>query len=393
VAEGSACGRRPRLLFVVTEDWYFCSHRLPLARAAIEAGFDVTVATRVAAHSDLIRAAGVRVIPLGWRRRSTNPIRELMAVGELRRVMAVERPDIVHNVAMKPVLYGSIAARLARVPRVLNALAGMGYIFTSRDLRARLLRPTVKLAFRAILDRPGSRLILQNPDDRALFVSSGLVSAERVVLIRGSGVDTAMFAATAEPAGVPIVMLASRMLRDKGVLEFVEAARRLQREGVMARFVLVGEPDPENPASLSSPVLRQLATDAVEWWGPQTDMPGTLAQASLVCLPSYREGLPKVLLEAASCARAIVATDVPGCREVVRDGDNGLLVPARDANALAAALRALIDAPEERRAMGVRGRRIVETEFALERTLAETVAVYRDLLRDIGLNTCNQERL
>lgn len=296
-------------------------------------------------------------------------------------MFTAERPDIVHNVAMKPVLYGSIAARFARVPRVVNALAGMGYVFTSRDLRARLLRPAITLAFRRVLDRPGDRLILQNPDDRALFVSRRVVSAERVVVIRGSGVDTAAFAATNEPADTPVVMLASRMLRDKGVLEFIAAAQCLRREGVSARFVLVGEPDPENPASLSRPELQQLCGDAVEWWGPRTDMPATLAQASLVCLPSYREGLPKVLLEAASCARAIVTTDVPGCREIVRDGENGILVPARDAGALAKAIRTLIKNPEKRRAMGARSRRIAEAEFALERVLEETIAVYRELMR------------
>jgi len=381
------------LLFVVTEDWYFWSHRLPLARTARAHGFDVALATRVSRHAERIQAEGIELIPLELRRRSVNPWREVGAIRQLLRVYRVLRPDIVHHVAMKPVLYGSIAARLFGTPRVVNALAGMGYVYSSQTFKARFLRPFISLAFRSLLDRRGSRLIVQNPDDRALLVGKGLVDARRVVLIRGSGVDTATFAAREESQGVPLVLHASRMLRDKGVFEFIEAARLLRGEGVSARFVLVGEPDPGNPASIAPATLRQAAGDAVEWWGPREDMPEVLAEANIVCLPSYREGLPKALLEAASCARAIVATDVAGCREIVRDGENGLLVPPRDPGALASAVRALAADPERRRRMGLRGRQIVETEFSEESVAQSTLQVYRDLLSEVPLQPRDQSRL
>lgn len=378
----------PHLLFLVTEDWYFCSHRLPLARAAIADGFRVTVVTRVARHGDEIRAAGIGLIPMDLRRRSVNPVTAARTILELMQVYRRVRPDIAHHVALKPVLYGSIAARLVGVRGVVNAVAGMGYVFSSTDLKARVLRPAITSAFRAVLNARNSRLIVQNPDDRALLISSGVVDAERVRLIRGSGVDTTVFVPRPEPAGTPIVMLASRLLRDKGVLEFIEAAKQLVSEKVAARFVLVGAPDQENPASISPTQLKDLIgdSDSIEWWGPRDDMPHVLAEASVVCLPSYREGLPKVLLEAAACGRPIVATDVPGCREVVIEGKTGLLVPARDSRMLAAALKALLNDPARRHSMGVHGRRLAEQQFSVKRVARETIDLYTELC--MGQNSC-----
>jgi glycosyltransferase involved in cell wall biosynthesis len=372
----------PHLLFLVTEDWYFCSHRLPLARAAIADGFRVSVVTRVARHGDEIRGAGVELIPMDLRRRSMNLFQAGRTVFELARLYRRVRPDIAHHVAIKPVLYGSIAARLAGVPGVVNAVAGMGYAFSSTDFKARLLRPAILAAFRALLNARGSRLIVQNRDDRALLISKGIVDAERVRLIRGSGVDTTVFLPRPEPTGTPVVMLASRLLRDKGIFEFIEAAKQLMSENIAARFVLVGAPDPENPASISPAQLKDLIGDAVEWWGPRDDMPRVLAEASVVCLPSsYREGLPKILLEAAACGRPIVATDVPGCREIVVHGENGLLVPARDSGALAAAVKALLDDPDRRSILGTRGRCMTEENFSVEHISHQTLNVYNDLLR------------
>jgi glycosyltransferase involved in cell wall biosynthesis len=372
----------PHLLFLVTEDWYFCSHRLPLARAAIADGFRVSVVTRVARHGDEIRGAGVELIPMDLRRRSMNPFQAGRTVFGLARIYRNVRPDIAHHVAVKPVLYGSIAARLAGVPGVVNAVAGMGYAFSSTDFKARLLRPAILAAFRALLNARGSRLIVQNRDDRALLISKGIVDAERVRLIRGSGVDTTVFLPRPEPTGTPVVMLASRLLRDKGIFEFIEAAKQLMSENIAARFVLVGAPDPENPASISPAQLKDLIGDAVEWWGPRDDMPRVLAEASVVCLPSsYREGLPKILLEAAACGRPIVATDVPGCREIVVHGENGLLVPARDSGALAAAVKALLDDPDRRSILGARGRCMTEENFSVEHISHQTLNVYNDLLR------------
>lgn len=375
--------RRPRVLYVVSEDWYFHSHRLPLAQAAIREGFDVAVATRVGEHGDAILRAGVRLHPLGMQRRSMHPWRELATLLRLRRIVAAERPDILHNVALKPVLYGSIAARLAGRPKVVNAIAGMGYLFTSSALRARLLKPVVKFCLGVLLDDGSSRIIVQNPEDSLFLTRNGMARADRIALIRGSGVDTRAFAPASEPPGTPVVMLASRMLRDKGVPEFAEAARLLRGEGVAARFVLVGAPDPHNPTSVPEAELRSLhARCGVEWWGPRIDMPSVLAAASIVCLPTYGEGLPKVLLEAASCGRAIVATDVQGCREIVKNEVNGLLVPPSDARALAAAIGRLLREPALRGRMGAQGRALVEEHFTIESVTRATLSLYRQLLED-----------
>ncbi len=369
-----------KLLFLVTEDWYFCSHRLPLARAAQAAGYDVVVATRVNRHGAAIVAEGFKLIPIGLRRKSQNPLRELFAIAEIASIYRRERPAMVHHVALKPVLYGTLAARMARVPAVVNALTGMGFVFSSATLKARLLRPLVVGAFRRLLGAGNSLLILQNPDDRQMLIDGGMIGRERTRLIRGSGVDIGSFMPTPEPGGTPVVMLPSRMLRDKGVMEFVEAARLLRARGVAARFILVGDSDSENSAAIPDAQLEAWHEDGViEWWGRCEDMPEVLARAHIVCLPSYREGLPKVLLEAAACGRALVATDVPGCREIVIDGDNGLLAPPRDVAALASAIRRLLDAPELRAKMGKRGRALVETDFSVDQVVRQTLAVYREL--------------
>jgi glycosyltransferase involved in cell wall biosynthesis len=239
----------------------------------------------------------------------------------------------------------------------------------------------VRSAYHLLLDAPNSRLIVQNPDDLALFTHSGMVQANRVVVIRGSGVDPLRFPAQPEPEGTPLVVLPARMLRDKGVREFVDAARRLREQGVAARFALVGDPDPESPASIAEAQLEQWAAQGVvEYWGWRNDMVEVYRQCHLVCLPSYREGLPKALIEAAACGRAIVTCDVAGCREVVRDGDNGLLVPVRDSAALAAALRRLIEDAGLRSRMGQRSRERAVAEFSLQRVIADTLALYRSCL-------------
>ncbi len=371
----------PKLLFFVTEDWYFCSHRLILAREAKRDGFEVVVATRVTNHGKQIEDEGFKLIPISMERNGKNPLKELAALWELVRIYKSERPDIVHHVAMKPVLYGSFVAWITRVPYVVNALAGMGYIFISNQWKAVLLRKFISNAFRILLNRSNSRIILQNPDDMCLMVQSSILEPERIVLIRGSGVDTHAFSPVSELAGVPIVVLASRMLWDKGVEEFVAAVQVLRSKAVNARFVLVGDTDPANPTAVPAYQLAAWSRGGVvEWWGRREDMPKVFSKSHIVCLPSYREGLPKVLIEAASCGRAIVATDVPGCREIVRHKENGLLVPLRNVEDLAAAIRILIEDPELRKRMGAKGREIAVTEFSVEKVVNETLAVYRELL-------------
>lgn len=373
----------PKLLFLVTEDWYFWSHRLPIAREAQKQGYEILVAARESNHGERIRAEGFKLIPLKMRRRSMNLWNELAAIREITQIYRCEKPDIVHHVAMKPVLYGSFAARIAGVSRVVNALAGLGYVFISEQMKARLLRAVIGVCFRLLLNRKGTRLILQNRDDCAMFIQSNIISEKLIRLIRGSGVDTALFRPAPEKTGIPIIILASRMLWDKGIGEFVEAARLVKDRGIDARFVLVGDCDMDNPNSVHRSTLEEWAQQGViEWWGQRDDMPDVLAQAHLVCLPSYREGLPKVLLEAAACGLPIVSLDTAGCREVVRHGENGLLVPVKSVKELADAFQLLIEKPDVRRRMGARGREISLKEFAVEKVVAETMAIYEELLCD-----------
>ncbi len=365
-----------RLLFLVTEDWYFVSHRLELAKAAISAGFEVGVATRVRAHGERIRSAGIELIPLQLARRGTNPFAELRAVREIVKTYRAFRPDIVHQVALKPIVYGSFAARLARVPHVVNALTGLGYVFSSDDIGAQLARPLLTAAYRVAL-RQG-RVIVQNVDDLAMLTSKGIVALEHCALIYGAGVDIEQFAHSEEQPGLVQVVLPSRMLRDKGVVEFVAAAHQLKTQGVRARFVLVGASDPANPSSIPESQLRAWAdTGVVEWWGWRDDMADVFRGAHIVCLPSYREGLPKALIEAAASGRPIVTCDVPGCREAVIPDESGILVPARDASALARALAALIGDGVRRKAMGARGRRFALEKFSMQHVAAETIGLYR----------------
>jgi glycosyltransferase involved in cell wall biosynthesis len=371
---------KPVLLYLVTEDWYFWSHRLSIARAARAAGWKVLVATRVGSHGDMIEQEGFRLIPIKMRRRSLAPWREIATVAELIGIYRRERPDLVHHVAMKPVLYGSLAAAIAGVPAVVNALAGMGYVFTSSAVKARLLRPLVRAGFRWLLDRANARLILQNPDDVAAM-SAGTVAPKRIVLIRGSGVDTTAFAPAPEPGGTPVAVMVSRMLWDKGVGELVEAARLLKERKASVDVVLVGPPDPENPASISEGQLRDWeASGDVAWWGERSDIAQIWAKSHIAVLPSHREGLPKSLLEAAACGRPLVATDVSGCREVVRPGETGILVPPRDPGSLADALERLATDPDLRRRMGSAARELVERELSQEVVVEQTMALYRELL-------------
>ena len=335
-----------KIVLFANTDWYLYNFRRSLAQALRDAGHEVLLLSPPGAYGEKLRELGFRWEPLAMDRRSLNPLRESRLLLHLARLLRRERPDLVHGFTIKCAVYGSLAARLARVPARVNSVAGMGYVFISGDLRARILRPIVKGLMKLALDGKRARLILQNPDDVALFERSGLVDAARIRLIPGSGVDCARFKPRERAFDAPAlrVLLASRLLWDKGIAEYVDAARRLRAEGRSLRFLLAGDPDPGNPASVPEEKVREWASEGVvEWLGHVDDIAGLLASVDVVALPSYREGLPKSLIEAAACGLPLVATDVPGCREVVADGVDGLLVPVRDAAALAAAFARLDD--------------------------------------------------
>ncbi len=369
-------GMRPKLLFFVTEDWYFCSHRLQLAIAAKQAGYEVAVLTRVRDHGNIIKSAGIRLIPFESQRRSLNPFREIGVLARLVAVYRRELPDVVHHVAVKPVIYGAIAARIAGIGKTVNTLAGLGWFSTSPGITARIFQKLIKLAISNLLS--SGMVIVQNPDDRRWLIGSG-VPEEKIRLIRGSGVDTEVFTPGHRTNEVPVVVLVARMLWDKGVGQFVEAAHIIRSRGETARFVLIGSPDPENPSSISELQLKAWSDEGVvEWWGHRNDLPSILKCVDIACLPSYyREGVPKSLLEAAAAGLPIVTTDAPGCREIVENGVNGLLVPPQNVSRLVEALIYLLDDRDTRRKMGNEGRRLAEAEFSIGQVVYETLAVYR----------------
>jgi len=376
---------KPKIVFLITEDWYFWSHRLPLARAARDAGFEVMIATRVQHHGENIKNEGFKLIPIRLRRKNRKPIRELKAFWDIIKIYQMEKPDIVHHVGIKPVLYGSWAAKMAGIPLVVNAIAGLGFIFVAQGRKSSIIRELVQMAYKTAFFPKNTVGIFQNPDDLNLFISAGIIKKRRAVIIRGSGVNTSVYQDQPEKNGSPRVVLASRMLWDKGVGEFVDAAKWIHERGVDCRFILVGDPDPENPMSIPSDILKQWNDDRiVEWWNHSEKIPAIFAESNIVVLPSYREGLPKVLLEAASCGRAIVATDVPGCREIVKHNVNGFLVPPYDSKALADAILKLINDDDYRARMGKRGRRIVEDEFSEEIVVKKTMDIYNRIFSGQG---------
>lgn len=371
-----------KLVYLVTEDWYFCSHRLALALAARQAGFEIHVITNAGESADQILSIGLILHPLTMHRAIGSPLRELATLIKLILLYRRIRPDLIHHVSLKPVIYGSVAAWLTGVPRVVNAYTGLGYLFISDSRLARIFTSVIAPLMSVIMKNSRSHSVVQNSDDEKVLLKLGLIQASRTTLIRGSGVDTKQFYYEPEvTTDRPVVLFASRLLKDKGILEFIEAARTLKDTMTTARFVVVGTSDEANPASIDPAILNEsVANGIVEWWGQRDDMCDVFKQSHIVCLPSYREGLPKVLLEAAACGRPIVTTDVPGCREVVVDGINGFLVPVRESAGLADAIQRLLASPELRRQMGEAGRKRVVQNFDVDKVNAVTIEVYNRLL-------------
>jgi len=358
------------------------SHRLPMARAARDLGLDVVVATRIDKGRAAIEAEGIRVVPLSLDRKGKNPFVELSAIGSIARLYRQEKPDIVHHVAMKPILYGSVAAWLTKVPAVINAFAGMGFVFISESFLARMLRPVFILLFRFLFAQKGRALVVQNEDDRQTAVKLHLGNPEHIHVIRGSGVDTEKFHPTPEPDGVPVVTLVGRMLWDKGVGELVEAARVLKNKGIALTVRLVGEPDPANPRTIPETTLfGWQEAGLVEWLGHREDIAELLEQSNIVVLPSYREGMPKSLLEGAACERALIATDVPGCRELVTHEENGLLVPAKQTQPLADAIERLISNDALRKKLAGVARLRVMKKHSDQIVATEIAKLYREALQ------------
>lgn len=373
-----------RLLFVVNVDWFFLSHRMPVAQQAQREGYEVHLATGLTDRRAELEAAGLVVHPLAITRGHAGWLASWAVWWALLRLFLHLRPDLVHLVSIKPVLLGGLAARLAGVPAVVAAISGLGFVFTAQGWRADIRRWAVGGLYRLALGGKRLRVICQNRDDLDQVTHMAGLDAGQTMLIRGSGVDLTRFVATPLPDGMPVVMLAARLLADKGVREFVMAARQLRGAGVQARFCLVGAIDPDNPASLGEAELQAWAQEGVvELWGHRADMPQVLAASHVVVLPSYREGMPKILLEAAACGRAVVTTDVPGCRDAIEPNISGLLVPPRDGAALALVIRRLLDDPLACRRMGQAGWDLAQRCFGEQDVVAAHMRLYAELMERV----------
>ncbi|MDP6691904.1 MAG: glycosyltransferase family 4 protein [Alphaproteobacteria bacterium] len=372
----------PRLLFLMNEALFFTTHRMPVALAAQAAGFEVHVAAPFAADPvEVIRGCGFHYHVMPLKRGGRSLWGEARLLARCFRLIRLIKPDLVHHVAMKPVIFGGLASRLMGVGAVVHAVTGLGFLFIRDDWLARIIRALIMPLYRFALGHPNARVIFQNPDDLKMFLDRGLVREETTVMIKGCGVDMTIFAPGETPGEPIVVMFPARILGDKGVHEFVQAARALKDAGSEARFVLVGRRDPSNPTDVAEATIRAWeAEDLVEWWGFHSDMPDVLRQAHIVCMPSYREGLPRGLIEAAACGLPIVTADVPGCREVVRQGESGLLVPVRDGPATAEAIGKLLADSGLRRSMGRAARQLALDEFTVEAFVADTMATYEAVL-------------
>lgn len=370
-----------RLLFVVNSPSYFLSHRLSVALAAKQQGYEVHVAGMAGDVVGKITATGLAYHTLPLTRGGRNPLRELLAFLAVYELFRQLEPDLVHLVTIKPVLHGGLAARLTGVPGVVAAIPGLGFVFSANGFKISLIRLGVKFLYRLVFGIKNLRVIFQNVDDRDTFLDSGVLAVDKTVLIPGSGVDLTYYFPNTEPDKPPIVIMASRLLRDKGVGEFVAAAHSLKQQGIEARFLLAGEPDPDNPQTITINELEQIKEQAhVEILGHRTDIPALFATASIVVLPSYREGLPKVLIEAAATARAVVTTDAPGCRDAIEADVTGLLVSVHDADALVVAIKSLLQDPARCQAMGKAGRKRAERLFNVDDVIATHLHIYDELI-------------
>lgn len=375
----------PKILYFVGVDWFFHSHFLDRALAAKQAGYRVVVLTQSTSAHNPFAEHGIDLIDISFQRRSLNPIGLIRNLLDIRRVLKRERPDIVHQIALKPIVLGSLVCKMVGIRRVVNAVVGLGYAFSSNQVSARVVRSILSIILRFVLDRKNAVTVFENADDRAYFLNKGWTTAKAAVLIRGAGVDTEHFKPSNKATEPPIVMLLSRMLWDKGIAEFVEAARHLQQKhgSQYARFVLVGDSDDDNRGAIPRDQLSAWKSEGViNWWGFQRDVRSVLAQATISCLPSYREGLPKSLLESLAMGLPCIATDVPGCREAVKDGINGYLVNAKDPVSLANAIERLLQDSSLRAQFGRASRAMAVDEFSNRIVNHQTLEVYAKIMRE-----------
>lgn len=372
---------KPKLAFIVNTDWFFVSHRLSLAEVAIAAGFDVHLITNVSNKESVIKQAGVNLHHLPISRKGTNPFSELGTVVRLAKILASIQPNILHLVTPKGVIYGGVLAKFLPKSKVVAAISGLGSVFSDTQGSGLLMRAVVSTLYRVALSGRSTQVIFQNSDDQREISRLVNIPPHNSHLIRGSGVPLNRYQFLPEPDGVVTVTFASRLLWEKGIGEFIKAANQLAGLGVRARWIVSGQFDQGNPTAITEEEFRALDVNGViEYVGYSEDIPNLFRESHVIVLPSYyKEGIPRVLLEAAACGRPVVTTDMPGCREAIEPGITGEVIPARDVSSLADVIQKLIESPQMRQEMGKRGRELAEREFDVDLVAARHLEIYRKL--------------
>ncbi len=375
-----------KLLYVVNVDWFFISHRLPIALVLLRLGHEVHIACKYTKHRQYLRRMGFITHNIEFSRSRANPLNELKVLISVRSLLKALKPDIVHAITVKPVLYGGLAARfMSNAPKFVFAISGLGYVFSSKTVRAVITRKIISTIYQVAFWQKRKTVIFQNSVDDAILSSITSLKSNEKVLIKGSGADLTSYSYSPEPLGEEIrVVMAARLLKEKGVFEYVDAARRVANECPNVKFVLAGPMDLENPHGIEDSVISNWVDEGIiDYIGPREDIPKVFSQSHIVVLPSYYgEGLPKVLIEAAACGRPIVTTDNPGCRDAIIEGKTGLLVPIRDFEALAQAIIKLSTHSELRQSMGLEARRFAEQEFDVNSVVNKHIEIYDRLMAD-----------
>lgn len=370
-----------KLLFLVNVDWFFISHRLPIAITALKHGYEVHIATSITNKQAELESYGLVVHPLSISRGKTSISNEISTLWKIIQTIKQIKPDLLHLVTIKPVLYGGLAARFCQTKGIVAAISGLGYVFTTTGKTSTIRRWLISFIYRLALKHSRLKVIFQNHDDQKILSKAAKLAHTQSVIIPGSGVDLSIFAVHPEPLDPLVVVMAARLLSDKGVREFVEAATQIHELHPNIIFQLVGAIDLDNPASITQQQIEDWQKNTpIQLLGQRSDIPELFSKAHIVVLPSYREGFPKVLIEAAACGRAVITTDVPGCRDAIISGQTGLLVPVRNTKALAEAIKRLIENKTLRQQMGKAGRKLAEERYTIEQVVARHLAIYQELL-------------
>lgn len=368
-----------KLLFIVNVDWFFISHRLPIALAAIESGYEVHLACGITDRKSELEELGIVVHPLSISRSGTSILKEINVLKEMNTVVNQVLPDVVHFVTIKGAIYGGLVTRFKNIKVRVASISGLGFVFIDEGIKARIIRFLVTKLYRLALKSSNTKVIFQNRNDENIFVHHKIIKPNQSIIIRGSGVDLKAYKYVPEPSGEKVIMFLARLLKDKGLVEFCDAAKILKKSGFKGKFVLVGDIDLHNPNSVTQEELDcYIRSGDIEHWGFSNNVSEIIAQSNVMVLPSYREGLPKSLIEAAACGRAVITTDVPGCRDAITPNETGILIPIKSHNAIVEAIKTLFKNNEERMEMGKKGRELAESCFDIADVINIHLNIYKE---------------